>query len=108
MDGGKALVLRGMNLLRQGDHRVVYDFARAELALQLARQSPLGIELGALGEVPDPAEESWSSPEVLRIQGELAEKNPPQIVVVCAGVGYEIDVPMSTFYHLPRTGENVG
>jgi Holliday junction DNA helicase RuvA len=42
-----------------------------------------------------------------RIQGELIEKNPPQIVVVCAGVGYEIDVPMSTFYHLPRTGENV-
>jgi Holliday junction DNA helicase RuvA len=42
-----------------------------------------------------------------RIQGELAEKNPPQIVVVCAGVGYEIDVPMSTFYHLPRTGETV-
>jgi holliday junction DNA helicase RuvA len=42
-----------------------------------------------------------------RIQGELVEKNPPQIVVVCAGLGYEIDVPMSTFYHLPRTGENV-
>jgi Holliday junction DNA helicase RuvA len=42
-----------------------------------------------------------------RIQGELVEKNPPQIVVTCAGVGYEIDVPMSTFYHLPRTGENV-
>ena len=42
-----------------------------------------------------------------RIQGELAEKNPPQILVVCAGVGYEIDVPMSTFYHLPRTGETV-
>jgi Holliday junction DNA helicase RuvA len=37
----------------------------------------------------------------------LVEKNPPQIVVMCAGVGYEIDVPMSTFYHLPRTGENV-
>jgi Holliday junction DNA helicase RuvA len=42
-----------------------------------------------------------------RISGELAEKNPPQLVVVAAGVGYEIDVPMSTFYHLPRTGENV-
>lgn len=42
-----------------------------------------------------------------RIQGILTEKNPPQVVVVAYGVGYEIDVPMSTFYHLPRTGENV-
>ena len=42
-----------------------------------------------------------------RIQGVLAEKTPPQVVVVAHGVGYEIDVPMSTFYHLPRTGENV-
>ena len=37
----------------------------------------------------------------------LVEKNPPQVIVVAAGVGYEIDVPMSTFYHLPRTGEEV-
>jgi holliday junction DNA helicase RuvA len=42
-----------------------------------------------------------------RIQGLLAEKHPPQVVVVAFGVGYEIDVPMSTFYNLPRTGENV-
>ena len=42
-----------------------------------------------------------------RIQGILTEKNPPQVVVVAYGVGYEIDVPMSTFYHLPRTGESV-
>ena len=42
-----------------------------------------------------------------RISGELAEKNPPQLVVVAAGVGYEIDVPMSTFYNLPRTGEAI-
>lgn len=42
-----------------------------------------------------------------RIAGVLTEKNPPQVVVVAYGVGYEIDVPMSTFYHLPRTGENV-
>jgi Holliday junction DNA helicase RuvA len=42
-----------------------------------------------------------------RIVGELVEKNPPQVIVVCHGVGYEIDVPMSTFYHLPRTGESV-
>ena len=42
-----------------------------------------------------------------RISGVLAEKNPPQVLVVAAGVGYEIDVPMSTFYHLPRAGEAV-
>ena len=42
-----------------------------------------------------------------RITGILAEKNPPQLVVDCNGVGYEIDVPMSTFYHLPATGQKV-
>jgi Holliday junction DNA helicase RuvA len=42
-----------------------------------------------------------------RISGKLVEKNPPQVVVASHGVGYEIDVPMSTFYHLPRTGEEV-
>jgi holliday junction DNA helicase RuvA len=42
-----------------------------------------------------------------RITGVLAEKNPPQIVVDVNGLGYEIDVPMSTFYHLPATGEKV-
>ena len=42
-----------------------------------------------------------------RIQGILAEKTFPQVVVTCHGVGYEIDVPMSTFYPLPRTGEEV-
>jgi Holliday junction DNA helicase RuvA len=42
-----------------------------------------------------------------RIAGTLAEKNPPQLVVIAHGVGYEIDVPMSTFYNLPRTGEPV-
>lgn len=42
-----------------------------------------------------------------RIAGQLLEKNPPQILVDCAGVGYELDVPMSTFYHLPALGEQV-
>ncbi|HYC35917.1 MAG TPA: Holliday junction branch migration protein RuvA [Usitatibacter sp.] len=41
------------------------------------------------------------------LRGVLVEKNFPQIVVSCGGVGYEIDVPMSTFYPLPRTGEEV-
>jgi Holliday junction DNA helicase RuvA len=42
-----------------------------------------------------------------RIAGVLLEKNPPQILVDCNGVGYEIDVPMSTFYNLPGLGEKV-
>ena len=42
-----------------------------------------------------------------RIAGILAEKNPPSLVVDVNGVGYEIDVPMSTFYSLPATGERV-
>jgi Holliday junction DNA helicase RuvA len=42
-----------------------------------------------------------------RIAGALLEKNPPHILVDCAGVGYEIAVPMSTFYSLPHLGEKV-
>ncbi|HZZ92977.1 MAG TPA: Holliday junction branch migration protein RuvA [Usitatibacter sp.] len=42
-----------------------------------------------------------------RIQGILVEKDFPQVIVSCHGVGYEVDVPMSTFYPLPRTGEEV-
>jgi Holliday junction DNA helicase RuvA len=40
-----------------------------------------------------------------RLTGTLAEKNPPQILLDVNGVGYEVDVPMSTFYNLPATGE---
>jgi Holliday junction DNA helicase RuvA len=42
-----------------------------------------------------------------RLAGILLEKNPPQILLDCNGIGYEIDVPMSTFYNLPATGEKV-
>jgi holliday junction DNA helicase RuvA len=42
-----------------------------------------------------------------RLTGLLAEKNPPQVVLDVGGVGYEIDVPMSTFYNLPGNGEKV-
>jgi Holliday junction DNA helicase RuvA len=40
-----------------------------------------------------------------RLTGLIAEKNPPQIVLDVNGVGYELDVPMSTFYNLPGLGE---
>ena len=42
-----------------------------------------------------------------RLSGTLLEKAPPQVLVDCNGVGYEVDVPMSTFYNLPHTGEKV-
>ena len=43
-----------------------------------------------------------------KITGTLIEKNPPQIVIDTAhGLAYEIDVPMSTYYNLPNTGEPV-
>src|SRR5438445_2991771 len=42
-----------------------------------------------------------------RLAGTLLEKNPPQIVVEAGGVGYEVEVPMSTFYNLPAPGERV-
>jgi len=42
-----------------------------------------------------------------KLSGTLSEKNPPQVLVDCQGVGYEVDVPMSTFYNLPAVGEKV-
>lgn len=42
-----------------------------------------------------------------RLTGTLIEKNPPAITVDVHGLGYEVDVPMSTFYNLPATGEKV-
>ena len=42
-----------------------------------------------------------------RLSGMLLEKNPPQVLLDVGGVGYEIDVPMSTFYNLPKIGEKV-
>lgn len=42
-----------------------------------------------------------------RLSGTLLEKNPPQILVDVQGVGYELDVPMSTFYNLPALQEKV-
>lgn len=42
-----------------------------------------------------------------RLTGNLLEKNPPQILLDVNGVGYEVEVPMSTFYNLPNLGEKV-
>ena len=42
-----------------------------------------------------------------RLSGKLLSKQPPQVLLDVAGVAYEVDVPMSTFYNLPATGEPV-
>ena len=42
-----------------------------------------------------------------RLSGLLLDKNPAQLIVDCNGVGYEVGVPMSTFYNLPAPGERV-
>ena len=42
-----------------------------------------------------------------RLSGVLLERNPPQVLIDVHGLGYEVDVPMSTFYNLPANGEKV-
>jgi Holliday junction DNA helicase RuvA len=42
-----------------------------------------------------------------RLTGTLLQKNPPQILLDVQGVAYEVDVPMSTFYNLPNTGDRI-
>lgn len=42
-----------------------------------------------------------------RLSGIILEKNPPQILLDVLGVGYEVNVPMSTFYNLPALHEKV-
>jgi Holliday junction DNA helicase RuvA len=42
-----------------------------------------------------------------KLTGTLGDKNPPQVLVDCNGVGYEVAVPMSTFYNLPGVGDKV-
>jgi holliday junction DNA helicase RuvA len=44
---------------------------------------------------------------IARLIGVLASKTPPDVLVDVGGVGYEVQVPMSTFYHLPEIGARV-
>ena len=56
---------------------------------------------------PPPAPVPIIARMIGRLHGRLAQKNPPQVLVDCGGVGYEVDVPMGTFYNLPALGEPV-
>lgn len=42
-----------------------------------------------------------------RLTGVLLEKQPPLVLLDVQGVGYEVNVPMSTFYHLPDIGVRI-
>lgn len=42
-----------------------------------------------------------------RVQGTLLEKAPPEVLVDVGGLGYELQLPMTSFYQLPNVGENV-
>lgn len=42
-----------------------------------------------------------------RITGQLAERTPPNVLIDVKGIGYEIQMPMSCFYLLPETNEQV-
>ncbi len=44
---------------------------------------------------------------ISRLRGTIADKTLPHVIVDCAGVGYEVGVPMSTFYNLANVGETV-
>ena len=41
------------------------------------------------------------------LRGRLVQKSPPMLVVDVQGVGYEVEAPMSTFYQLPETGQEI-
>ena len=41
------------------------------------------------------------------LKGTLVAKRPPELVLEVAGVGYELEAPMSTFYRLPEAGESL-
>lgn len=42
-----------------------------------------------------------------QIKGIIIQKKPTQVLIDCNGLGYEIDIPMSTFYDLPAVGNEI-
>jgi len=70
---GRKLVDRGLRVSREADWHMWDAFIRAELALLLARQGPPTEAQAALKSLEEPDEACWSSPEILRIKGAIAE-----------------------------------
>jgi holliday junction DNA helicase RuvA len=44
---------------------------------------------------------------ITHLHGTLIEKQPPSLVIDVHGVGYEVEAPMSTFYHLPELNKEI-
>lgn len=66
-----------------------------------------GVKVWRSSKTDNPGQFRKGPPMIGKLTGTLLEKNPPQILIDCHGVGYEVDVPMSTFYNLPAAGERV-
>ncbi len=39
------------------------------------------------------------------LEGVLVERHPARVVIACAGVGYDVAIPLSTFDRLPDEGQ---
>lgn len=69
---------------------------------------PQSIEQGCRpGRIPEGGRRGDDRAMIGRLSGNLSVKRAPQILIDCQGVGYEVDVSMSTFYQLPEEGEAV-
>ena len=42
-----------------------------------------------------------------RIRGQLVETQAPHLLIEAGGIGYEVEAPMSVFYQLPETGQEM-
>ena len=59
------------------------------------------------GRMPEVASRSREAAVIARLTGQIVEKQATRLVVDVRGVGYEVHVPLSTFYHLPEPGGEV-